>query len=268
MKKGSFANFVKKQNFIKDLSPIEHIFLWTGCGICLIIFIVEVSLFKESASNWTTWFTLFSSILLIMFIYAGSQKRVICPLLGIIAGAFLLSVSWKQHLYGLMIMQCINIIIRIISLIMWKRNAKDTGKIKPKEIKWWIAIIYIAVFVGLSFLWAWMEQFDWFYKFWSGGSQTEPKPYPIRIFESLSLMFVIANIVPMIKGFKFTWWLYLLCDASTAITWALTATMSQYSGLTPEIFNCWSSFASYICMMASCSLAIINWYWPIKGKQS
>ncbi len=264
MKAKSFSDFVKKQNFIKDLSLIEHIFLWTGCGICLTIFIIELCLFPSEASDWITWLTLFSSILLIMFIYAGSQKRIICPLLGIVAASFLLAISWKKNLYGLMIMQGVNIITRIVSLIMWKHSANDEGKIKPKEFKWWIVVIYITIFVGLSFLWAWMEQFDWFYKFWSGGSQTEPKPYFITIFESLSLMFVLANIVPMIKGYQFTWWLYILCDASTAITWALTATTGQYSGFTPEAFNCWSTFASYICMMASCSLAIINWYRPVK----
>lgn len=264
MKAKSFSDFVKKQNFIKELSTIEHIFLWIGCAICLIIFITQVSLFHEAATDWITWLTLFSSVLLIMFIYAGSQKRVICPLLGIIAAAFLLAISWKRNLYGLMLMQGLNIITRIISLIMWKVNAKDTGKIKPKEVKLWIFLVYVAIFIGLSFLWAWMEKFDWFYKFWSGGSQTEPKSYPIRLFESLSLMFVLANIVPMIKGYQFIWWLYIMCDACTAMTWALMATTQKLP--TAQMFNCWSSFASYICMMSSCVLAIVNWYKPIKKK--
>ena len=266
MKAKSFSDFAKKQNFFKDMSKLEHIFFWTGCSICLIIFIVQVSLFHEALTNWITWLTLFSSILLIMFIYAGSQKRVICPLLGIIAGAFLLAISWKQNLYGLMLMQGCNIITRIITLIMWTHNSNEVGKIKPKEVKPWIVLLYVTIFIGLSFLWAWMEKFEWFYKFWSGGSQMEPKSYPIRLFESLSLMFVLANIVPMIKGYKFIWWLYIACDATTAITWALTATTGQFSPLSPEAFNCWSTFASYICMMSSCVLAIVSWYRPAKKK--
>lgn len=258
-KTNRFKSFVSKQNFIKELNVVEHIILWCGCAICLTCFITEVVLFKEAIKNWVTWLTMISSILSIAFLFAGSKKRIICPIFGLIGAIFLFAISWQKHLYGFVIMQTCNIITQTVTMITWSRSSTDKGTIEPKRLKTWVSIVYVSCFIGLAFLFAWIESLEAFYKFWSGGTQTEPKSYPIRLFESLSLMFIIAGFFPMIKGYSLIWWLYAVSDITMATTWVLNAISLSGSGLTAEVFNCWSTFASNICMLSTCCVSIYNW---------
>lgn len=262
-KTNRLKNFVVQQNFIKELNIREHLILWLGCLVCLACFVAQVILFKSAIKNWVTWFTLISSIFSIMFIFAGSKKRIICPILGLIGAVFLMAVSWQKHLYGFVIMQACNIITQTVTLITWSRSSANKITIEPREMKLWISIIYVLFFIGLAFIFAWVESLEGFYGFWSGWTQKEPKPYVIRLFESLSLMFIVAGFYPMIRGYTIIWWMYAAGDITMAITWVLTALTLFGSGLTPDVFNCWSTFTSNICMLISCFVPIYNW-WTVK----
>lgn len=260
MKKNTkFVDFVKKQNFIKELKLYEHIILWTTCVLSLAFFITQLVLFKDAITDWTIWLTMFASISSIMFLISGSKKKIICPIIGLIGAIFLFATSWERHLFGFVIMQGCNIATQIVTLIFWVKHSENKSTIKPKRLPLWFVLVYTAIFVGLSFAFAWMEGQDWFYKFWSGDPHAISQPYSIRIFESLSLMLIVGTFFPMIKGYSLTWWLYAMCDVTMAITWLLRALTSAEGGLVPEVFNCWSTFASNICMLVTCVIPILNW---------
>lgn len=127
-------------------------------------------------------------------------------------------------------------------------------------------LVYVAIIIGLSFLFAWVEGLEGFYKFWSGDPNATCQPYVIRFFESFSLMLIVGTFFPMIKGYRFLWWLYAACDVTMAITWAIRGITSADVGFTPEIYNCWSTFASNICMLSACIISILNWNMPNRKR--
>lgn len=258
-KESKFRKFAREQRFIHELTPFEHIILWGGCAASLIIFIVQVSLFPEAVKDWATWFTLVATIMSVLFAISGGKKRVICPLFGLIGAGLLMATSWKNHLFGLMIMQFVNIVTQTSSLILWFKHSSRTYTIEPKGLKPWFIAIYMAIFIGLAFLFAWLEHFDWFYKFWSGGTQTSAHPYHIRIFESLGLMLILSGVYPMVQGYKLIWYIYFFADIFQALAWAFKA-VDHIGGTEPYmVFTCWSTFASTICLMISCFVPILGW---------
>lgn len=261
-KKNKFIDFVSKQNYICELSIVEHVVLWLNVALSLTFFIVQMILSKETKpyAQWTTWLTLVATITSIFAVMAGTKQKIICPFLGIVSSILLIFVAWGNKLPGSMIMYGFNIIMQTTIVIIWYKTSKNKITIEPTQLKWWIAALYIIGFFGLSALFAWLEGQDWFYSFWFNTNGA--MPLPIRIFDAIVLMFTVAAFFPMVKKCDFVWWVYIICDVAIATTWALKATMVNDT----DVFNCWSMFVSGLTMTATCILGIINWRKSLRNK--
>ena len=247
----SAKSFWTKQNYIPELSVIEHIILWMNVGCSLIFFIVQLSFGQWS--NVSTWLSFIASIISIFAVMAGTKKRILCPFLGIVASAFLIALAWIQHVYGSMIMYGLNIIIQVWSFISWYRSSKNKITISPKVIKWWIALLYLLFFVGLTALFTWVESLEGFVWFWSGHQTKTIQILPIRIFDSANLMFTIACFIPMIKRYDKVWYAYIISDLAICLLW-LTKGIVE-----PSSFSNWTMFVSGLCMTVTCFLGLFNW---------
>lgn len=258
-----FIDFVSKQNYIKELSIVEHIILWLNVTLSVTFFIVQMILSSADKpyAQWTTWLTLISTVMSVFSVMAGAKQRILCPFLGIICSILLIFVAWGNQLPGSMIMYGFNIIMQTVVLINWYRTSKNKVSIEPTQLKLWAVILYVLGFFALTALFAWIEGFQSFNRFWF---HTDDKPMPlvIRIFDALVLMFTVAAFLPMMKKYDFVWWVYIICDAGIATTWALKASLLSDQ----NTFNCWSMFVSGLSMCATCILGIINWRKSLKSK--
>lgn len=260
--KNKFIDFVAKQNYIRELSIVEHIILWLNVALSITFFIVQMVITRDEKpyANWVTWLTLISTIGSVFSVMAGAKQRILCPFLGIICSIILIFVAWGNGLPGSMIMYGFNIIMQTICFINWIRTSKNKVSIEPTKIKTWIVIVYIIGFFALTALFAWVETIPAFYNFWFGGTVTEQLPIPVCVFDAMVLMFTVAAFFPMIKKCDFVWLIYIICDAAIAVTWALKASLIPGQ----NTFNAWSMFISGLTMMATCVLGIINWRRSLK----
>ncbi|XQP55219.1 MAG: nicotinamide mononucleotide transporter family protein [Mycoplasmoidaceae bacterium] len=261
--KNKFIDFVAKQNYIKELSIAEHIILWLNVVLSLSFFIVQLAAF-HNYDKWPTWLTFAATITSIFSVMAGAKRRILCPFLGIVSSIMLCAIAWYSSLYGTMIMHGFNIIMQTITLVIWYKGSKNKVSIEPKHLQWWIVVIYIVGFVGLSILFAWIQKFDWFYSFWSGGKQTQANPWYLRLFDSMVLMFTIAAAFPMFKKYDFVWWVYIIADVAIASTWI---THGLVDAQPADQFNDWSMLVSGLSMTATCVLGIINWRKSLNTKK-
>ena len=263
MKTNKFTDFVKKQNYIPELTIAEHIILWLNVALSLSFFIVQLACWPgdKKYADWATWLTLISTITSIFSVMAGAKQRILCPFLGIISSIMLMAIAWHNKLFGSMIMYGFNIIMQTITLVIWYRGSSNKVSIEPKHLQLWIVIIYIIGFIGLSFLFAWIQHFDWFYTFWYGGQQEQASPFHLRMFDAMVLMFTIAAAFPMFKKYDFVWWVYIITDVAIASTWISKGITEVNPG---NQFNCWSMLASGLCMTATCILGMINWRKSLK----
>ena len=250
-------SFIKNQNYIKELTITEHIVLWLNVFLSVLFLVLQLILIKDAYKQWTMWLTSLVTIGSIFSVMAGAKKRALCPLLGVICSVILAAIAWKANLYGSMIMYVINIIVQACSLYTWIKGTNNKGVISPKKLKLWIVIVYIIGFIVLSGLFAWMEGQSWFYKFWSGGSQTEAYKLPIRIFDAATLMFTIATFLPMVKKYDWVWYIYIIEDICIMLTWIMKISLMKLSFA--ELFQAITMAISAISMTATCVLGIINW---------
>lgn len=259
MKKNKFIDFVKRQNYIPELTIAEHIILWLNVALSLTFFVVQLVLSSADKpyAQWTTWLTLIATILSIFSVMAGAKQRILCPFMGVISSIFLILVAWGNKLPGSMIMYGYNIVMQTIIFINWLRTSNNKVTIQPTQLKLWLELLYIAAFFGLTVLFAWVEGIDGFSEFWFND---EPLPLSIRIFDAMVLMFTIAALLPMLKKYDFVWWVYIICDVAIATTWALKATLLPEQ----DEFNNWSMFVSGLSMTATCILGMINWRKSLK----
>lgn len=261
--KSKFRDFISKQDYIKALTIPEHIILWINVAASLVFLIIQLAVLKLYA-NWTTWIAFFASVISIFAVMAGAKQRVICPFLGIIASVFLITIAWYNHLYGSTIMYGFNIIMQVTSFIIWYKESKNKICIEPRHAKWWACLIYIAIFIGLTALFTWIEGISGFAKFWSGNDQAVPESLHIRIFDSAVLMFTVAGFLPMIKKYDQVWWVYIICDVSIAILWLLKG----IENTDPDnAYQIWSTFTSGVCMTATCVIGIINWKRSLRRQE-
>lgn len=260
--KNKFVDFVSRQNYIKELSIPEHIILWMNVVLSATFFIVQLAVF-HNYDQWPAWLTFIASITSIFSVMAGAKQRILCPFLGIVSSIMLCAIAWNSNLFGTMIMQGFNIVMQAITLAIWIRTSKDKVSIKPKHLQWWIVLIYIAFFIGLSFLFAWIQHFDWFFKFWSGGKQETENPLYLRVFDSMVLMFTVAAAWPMFKKYDFVWWVYIIADVAIAATWVTHGIVDAEPATQ---FNDWTMLVSGLCMTATCVLGIINWRKSLRNK--
>ncbi len=260
-KKNKFIDFVCKQNYISELSIPEHIILWLNVFLSLTFFIVQLAAWPEehAYANWVTWLTLIATITSIFSVMAGAKQRILCPFLGIVSSILLVAINWGNHLFGGMIMHCFNIVMQTITLIIWYRTSNNKVSIEPKHLKWWIVLIYIIGFLGLSGLFAWMESFPWFYEFWTGSEQ----PWYLNLFDAMVLMFTVAAAFPMFKKYDFVWWIYIITDVAMAATW-ITKGVIATDPLNQ--FIAWSMLVSGLSMTATCILGMINWKRSLRNK--
>lgn len=256
MKTNKFTDFVKKQNYIPELTIAEHIILWLNVALSLSFFIVQLA--KGQYDQWTTWLTFVATVMSIFSVMAGAKQRILCPFLGIVSSILLIAIAWGNQLPGSMIMYGFNIIMQTVVFINWFRTSKNKVTIQPTQLKLWIVLLYILGFFALTGLFAWMEGQYWFYNFWF--NQEEPLHVSIRIFDAVVLMFTVAAFFPMMKKYDFVWWIYIICDVGIATTWALKAILVDDQ----DIFNCWSMFISGLSMTATCILGMINWRKSLK----
>lgn len=256
-----FKDFVVKQNYITELSAVEHVILWVNVGLSVAFFVVQMILSQEAKpyTQWTTWLTLIATILSIFSVMAGAKQRILCPLMGVISSCFLIAVAWGNHLPGSMVMYGYNIIMQTVVFIIWLKSSKNKVTIQPEKLKLWAVIVYILAFFALTALLAWVEGIENFSKFWFND---KPLPATIRIFDAMVLAFTLAALVPMIKKYDFVWWVYIICDIAIAATWASKAILIDDQ----NTFNSWSMFASGISMTATCVVGIINWKKSAKNK--
>lgn len=252
--------FLAKQNYIFELSILEHVILWLNVGTSLIFFIVQLGLGYWNLAK--TWLAFIASIISIFASMAGAKKRIICPFLGIVASIFLIVLAWTYHLYGSMIMYSLNIIIQIWSLITWYRSSKNKITIEPKEISWWVTLIYLLFFAGLTALFTWVESIPEFVHFWSGDPTLEPEALQVRIFDSANLMFTLSCFLPMIKRYDKVWYCYILSDLAITLLW-LTKSIQN-----PGLFDNWTMVVSGLCMTATCFLGLFNWMKAKKQTQT
>lgn len=252
--------FLAQQNYISELSILEHVILWLNVGTSFIFFLVQLGLGYWNMPE--TWLAFVASIISIFASMAGAKKRILCPFLGIVASIFLIALAWLKHMYGSMIMYSLNIVIQIWSLITWYRSSKNKISIEPKEISWWVTLIYLLAFVGLSALFTWVEQVPGFAQFWSGNPDAEPEALPIRIFDSANLMFTISCFLPMVKRYDKVWYCYILSDLAISFLW-LTKSIQD-----PGIFDNWTMVVSGLCMTATCFLGLFNWMKTKKQTQT
>lgn len=257
----SAKTFLSKQNYLKELTILEHILLWLNVITSLVFFIIPLCWGKWAEAK--TWLACISSILSIFAVMGCAKERVIGPFFGFVASILLIALAWINHAYGSMIMYCINIIIQGGSVIAWSRASKDKVSIAPKHVKTWITIIYLAVFVGLTGLFAWVEGLPGFVEFWSGGSQTIPESWPVRIFDSAILMFTIAGLVPMFKRYDLSWYTYIFANTAICLLWLTKGIEAIQSG-TGNQFDCWTMFFSGLCMTAVDFIGLFNWRRSIK----
>lgn len=255
------ANFFKTQNYIKELSVVEHIILWLNVALSLAFFIASLAVNKQAVKDWTVWVACLTSIGSIFSVMAGVKKRPLCPLLGIICSVLLIAVAWKNHLYGNMIMYGVNVVIQSVSLATWMKDSKQTGKITPKAFPTWAIIVYLIGFAILAGLFAWMEGFDWFYGFWSGGSQTEPNPVVVNIFDAITLMFILSTCLPMIKKYDWVWYTYMINDIGLMGVWIAKIVYGASNPL-----QCATMVTSATFMLITNILGILNWRKSKKSK--
>ena len=248
-------DFIKKQNFIKELNVIQHITLWLTVFLSLSLFIIQLCIVKNAYKHWTTWCTCLATIGSVFSVMAGVKKRALCPLLGVITSIVLLAIAWDSQLYGSMIMYGVNIVVQAVSLITWIKGSDNKGMIKPKKLTWWVVILYILVFVGLTALFTWMEGQKWFYSFWS--KQGDKLPLAVRIFDAGTLMFTVATFLPMIKKYDWVWYVYIIEDICICLTWLLKICLIQSS--TQEVLQGITMIVSALSMTATCILGIFNW---------
>lgn len=247
----SFTTFVKNQNYIPELSVVEHIILWLNVACSLAFFIAQLSM--GDFANPSLYLSFVASFISIFAVMAGAKKKIICPFLGIVASIFLIALAWFQHVYGSLIMYGINIVMQIWSFVTWYKSSKNKINIQPKDVKWWIALLYLLIFVGLTALFTWVESIPGFVHFWSGNPQAVPEELSIRIFDSANLMFTLACFIPMVKRYDKVWYTYIISDLAICCLWLTKGILA------PTVFTNWTMFISGLCMTITCFLGLINW---------
>jgi len=246
--------FWKKQLYIKELSLIEHIILWSNVILSVALFIAQI-IVEKSYGQWVVWLTLIASIMSIFSVMAGVKKRPLCPLIGIVASMILLPIAWYKQIYGTMIMFGLNIIIQTVSFITWMKNANNkTATITPKEVQWWQAVIYLVIIVGLIAVFAWMEHFQWFQDFMSGQKGIDIPPIQNRIFDAAVLMLTLGCCLPMILRLKGVWIMYILNDAAQVCLWICKICQQ------PSDFSSWIMLVSVSGLLATSILGLVRWY--------
>jgi len=252
MKKGFFTN----QNYIKELSVVEHIILWLNVGLSLVFFIVQLAWLK-AYDQWPTWLAFIASVVSIFSVMAGAKQRVICPLLGIVASIFLIFVNWNAKNYLMMIMYVLNIFMQLSSFIIWLKGSNDKISINPKHAKWWVCLIYFVVMVGFIAFFSWMDGQSWWIKFWTFGLKEPIAPTMAeRIFDACSLVFMIGCLYPQLKKYDQVWYVYILNDVAMLVQWSLKA---AYATNNVDLFTALTLIISTVCMTATCILGLINW---------
>ncbi len=257
--RNKFVDFVAKQNYISELSIAEHIILWANVVLSLTFFIVQLAYFK-TYGQWQTWLTFLSSVISIFSVMGGAKKRIICPFLGIIASILLIIISYGNRLFGSMITYCFNMLMQAVTLVIWYRTSTDKVSIKPKHWQWWLVLIYIVGFLGLSVLFAWIEGIPTFCDFWNDGQQQE---WYLRLFDAMLLMFTIAAAFPMFKKYDFVWWTYIIADIAMAAMWI---TKGIQATSLEEQFHDWTMLVCGLSMLATCILGLINWTKSSRNK--
>lgn len=254
-KQSKFGSFIQKQNFIKELNIVEHIIVWTNVLAAIVFLIIQLAVLKLYG-EWSTWVAFVASITSIFSVMAGAKKRILCPVLGTIASVLLFFIAFRQKLYGSMIMYAFNMVVQIITAIIWIKESNDKVTIKPRHVKPWVALLYLAIFAGLTALFTWIEGLEGFCKFWSGDETVTSSSLPIRIFDSAVLIFTIATVIPMFRTYDQVWWVYVIVDIALVCLWI---TKGIENTDPKQQYVIYSTLVTNIAMLATCVAGIFNW---------
>jgi len=249
--------FWKKQNFFKELNLAEHIVIWTS-----LVVTVGISIFNITKKYYEPYpyLALAASIANIFSVAALIKKKPLFPLLGIIASALLIPVSWKEHTYAMMFMYAINVVTMIISFATWTKNSDKTASIQPRTVKWWQSLIYCSILAALIGLFTWVEGLQGYQDFIKGEHVVNIPSWYFRMFDSASLMISVGMLVPIALRLKNIFPLYIAGNAVQIATWIIRLSTK------PGDINAWMMLINVFVFLAMNILGIINWRKTIKNK--
>ena len=121
-------------------------------------------------------------------------------------------------------------------------------------MNWSTFIIFVIITILLSVGFAQIEDIDGFTKFWLG---EEKQPYPVRLFDSLGLMFTISSIYLLWYKYNQIWIIYLLGDGFLLALWCTQLSLANWK--IDDISNSINMLLALATMVSLNVCGMFNW---------